>query len=221
MLFTLAAGIVNATALMACDSFVTNLTGSVTSLGLRSVATRALLVIVASFIAGAMLAFLAIETLRARTSAAFALPVLAVFAILVGIAVAGKAGAFGVFGEPLGGRETFLMLSLLALGSGLLNAAVANATANRVRVTHMTGPATDLAGNLVRAALDAGEGSRVESRWAMLRVAKLVAFVAGAAIAAQLSDRLGYDTFVVAAAIVILALGAVGPPAAVAAGERT
>ena len=104
------------------------------------------------------------------------------------------------------------MLGLLAAAMGMVNASIAAATANQVRVTHLTGPATDLAGNIVRAALGAGKGSAIEARWAMLRSAKLGSFVVGAALAVKLADDLQYDVFSLAAGILIVALGFTGAP---------
>ena len=213
LLFAFSAGMVNATGVLACDNFVTNITGSVTSLGLNGATTRALLLVVSSFIAGAMIAFLMIETCRSRTPVAFVLPILLAFTILIAVAVTGKAGMFGVFGEAQLGRETFTLLSVLALAGGLVNAAVADATKNKVRVTHVTGPATDLAGNIVRAALDAGEGSKRELGWALLRIAKLGAFAFVAALTPRLTANHGFDTFAIAAAVLVIAVGfAAGPP---------
>lgn len=212
LLFTLAAGFVNAGALLACRSVVTHITGSVTNLATDS-SGGACILIVATFIGGAMIAALVAEMLKARGVIAFALPILVSFAMLVGIGVAGGAGCFGPFGaEGEVDRRAFLMIAVLSAAMGIVNGSIANATANKVRVSHLTGPATDLAGNIVRAVLGSGERSRSELRWATLRLAKLLAFAGGAGLATRYAATLRYDLFLVAAMILVVALGLTGAP---------
>jgi uncharacterized membrane protein YoaK (UPF0700 family) len=213
MLFTLSAGFVNAGAVMACKSFATHVTGNVTSLASDASLGGHYAFVVAMFIGGAMLAVLVAETLKTKAKLAFALPVLLSFMLLVAIAIAGKAGVFGAFGGDRGvGERAFTLLGFLAAAIGMVNASVANATSNQIRVSHLTGPVTDLAGNIVRAALGAGSGTGTELRWAMLRFAKLASFAVGAGIAAKLSGTLRYDVFIAAAGILIVALGFTGAP---------
>ncbi|MBX3207336.1 MAG: DUF1275 domain-containing protein [Labilithrix sp.] len=219
-LFTLASGFVNASAVMACKNFVTHITGNVTNLAADAPRATDYIFVIASFIGGGMIAVLVGETLKAKPKAAFALPLLGSFATLVGIAIAGKTGVFGGFGiDDHDNERAFIMLGLLAAVMGMVNASIAIATDNKIRVTHLTGPATDLAGNIVRAALGAGAGHAAELRWATLRFAKLAAFAIGAGLAVKSAGRLQYDLFAVAAGILIVALGFTGAPTAVDARE--
>jgi uncharacterized membrane protein YoaK (UPF0700 family) len=222
-LFSLTAGSVNAAAFMACRTFVTHVTGTVTTFGIDAadpgLAAEYGLVF-GAFIAGAMLAVLLAETLPARRRHLMALPFMIVFAILMVVALAGQAGSFGPFGAK--NTETtgaFVLLILLAGAMGLQNAAVALATGNAIRTTHLTGPATDLAGNVVRAALGRGFGSYRESRWALLRLVKMAAFAIGAGVAARYSEALEYHVFTMPAAFVLLAVGFTFAPARVVAGS--
>jgi hypothetical protein len=215
LFFTAAAGFVNAGAVMACKSFVTHITGNVTSIAVEPPRAASYALVVAMFVGGAMFAFLVAEMLRERGSLGFVVPIIASFLMLVGIALAGKAGCFGEFGVDSDfSPRAFMMLGLLAAALGMVNAAVANATKNQLRVSHLTGPATDLAGNVVRGVLGVGAGSAVELRWAMLRFAKLACFTVGAGIAAKVSGRLQFDIFVAAAMILVVALGLAGAPRA-------
>jgi hypothetical protein len=208
-LFSLTAGYVNAGAFMACRNFVTHVTGTVTSAAMggtdASIEFQPVLILVA-FLVGAILAVLTSETLRARPRAAFAAPILFVMGMLVLTAIAGRAGAFGDFGGGSEGPSTQALVASLAVAMGSLNAAVAVATSNSIRVTHLTGPVTDLAGNLVRAVLRSGADSVREFRWAMLRTIKVLAFGTGALFAAKYASHLMYDTFVAGAAMLALAL---------------
>jgi uncharacterized membrane protein YoaK (UPF0700 family) len=216
-LFSLAAGSVNAAAFMACRSFVTHMTGTVTSLGLDATNPRLATeygLVFGAFVAGAMLAVLMVETLPAHRRELMAIPFLIVFAVLLATALAGQAGAFGPFGAA--NTETtgaFALLVLLAAAMGIQNAAVAATTNNGVRTTHLTGPATDLAASLVRAALGRGLGTAREARWALVRAVKIAAFAIGAALSAKYAAQLEYHVFAVPAALVILALGFTFAPA--------
>ncbi len=208
-LFSLTAGYVNAGAFMACRNFVTHVTGTVTSAAMSgtdaSIQFQPILILIA-FLVGAMLAVLTAETLRARSRAAFAVPIMFVMGMLLLTAIAGRAGAFGTFGGESEGPSTQALVASLAVAMGSLNAAVACATGNCIRVTHLTGPVTDLAGNVVRAVLRSGaEGSR-ELRWAILRTVKVLAFATGAFLAVKYASQLTYDTFVAGAGMLALAL---------------
>jgi uncharacterized membrane protein YoaK (UPF0700 family) len=212
-LFTLASGFINAGAAMACRSFVAHLTGNVTNLAIDASRASDYAFVIASFIGGAMLAVLVSETMRAKPKAAFALPLVISFITLVALAVVGRTGWFGAFGiDDQDDKRGFVILGLLAGVMGMVNAAVATATSNQIRVTHVTGPATDLAANFVRAFLGAGKGQLAELRWAGLRFAKLAAFAGGAGLAVKTAERLQYDLFAVAGGILILALGFTGAP---------
>lgn len=213
-LFTLSAGFVNAGAVMSCNNFVSHITGNVTNLaGAEAPLASHFILVIALFLAGAMLAMLINETLKARPKAAFAIPVVLSFLLLLSLSIAGKAGAFGVFGASTGMPPgAFTMMGLLAAAMGMVNASIATATNNQVRVTHLTGPVTDLAANIVRAVLDTGKGTRSELRWALLRFGKLVTFAIGAAIAMRLGPKLEYDVFVTAGLIMMVALGFTATP---------
>lgn len=217
--FTSAAGFVNAAALMAGSSVVSHVTGSVTQLATDPSIAAHVTAIVLAFIGGGMLSVLAREKLARSPLLAYALPLVVACVVLAGVAVGGRAGAFGHFGlENDVTGSSFPMLALLALAMGMVNASIGAATANRIRVTHMTGPATDLAGHLVRGVLAPGEKGRSELRWAALRVVSLVAFVAGAAFAGKLSHHADYGIFLVAACILLAALGLTASPAVEAEG---
>lgn len=210
-LFSLAAGTVNGGALMACRSFVTHVTGTITNLGIDAsnpgLAAEYALVF-GGFFTGAMGAVLIIETLPARRRELHAIPLLIVFGILLVVAIGGQAGHFGPFGAM--NVETpgaFALLTLLAGAMGLQNAAIAQTTRNAIRTTHLTGPTTDLAASLVRSVLGRGLGTAGEARWVLLRLVKILAFVCGAALAASRATQLKYGIFIVAAVFVILGIG--------------
>lgn len=212
ILFTFGAGIVNAGAVLASDTVVSHITGNVTNVALDASLGAALAIAVGSFLAGAMMGSFFAERFAARPIQAFVAPVAAASGLLFVVSSLGAHGAFGTFGVVSKlGAPALIMLALLASSMGLLNSGVAAATGNQVRTTHLTGPITDLGGNLVRGMLDRGQGRTTELRWAALRGSMLVMFAVGAVVAARLAVFLDYRVFFVAAGILASAATLAAP----------
>jgi uncharacterized membrane protein YoaK (UPF0700 family) len=204
-----AAGSVNAGALLACQRFVTHVTGTATRLGVDAslwpLAFDYALVL-ACFVAGAAASVLAIDRRHHRGEAPrYALPLVIVSAILAVVAISGRAGLYGPFGGSVEQPADFLLLSMLGFAMGLQNASVATSTGLAVRTTHMTGPASDLGVHLATSLFTAGEARANALRAAGLRAGKLTAFIAGGAAMVPLARTFGYLAFLVPAAIVVLA----------------
>lgn len=207
--FTAAAGFVNAAALLAGNNVVSHVTGSVTAFATQPGIAWRIAFIVASFVLGGMLAIFAQQKVSARS--AYVLPPLGAAFVLLAIGTLGHAGAFGDFGGDNDVKsEAFPMLALLAFAMGMLNAAVGAATSNRIRVTHLTGPLTDLAGHLVRG----------EYGWAALRISKLFAFIGGAALAQSLR-RFEFQIFGIGAVLVAVAVTLTAAPISLASVRST
>ncbi|MBX3192457.1 MAG: DUF1275 domain-containing protein [Labilithrix sp.] len=205
-LLAFSAGAVNAGALLACQRFVAHVTGTVTRIGVDAgdfLALDYLLVLVA-FIAGAASAILLARKVGAQKPA-YWLPLTLVSLTLVGVALAGHAGLFGVFGGTVETAHDFALLAILSFAMGMQNAAVAASTAMAVRTTHMTGPATDLA--IALAVLASGDGKERDEakRSILLRTTKLVAFVTGAVAMTLIGSRLGFLAFTIPAVTGLLA----------------
>lgn len=201
------AGSVNATAFLACQRFVTHVTGILTHAGVDEGSWGLAVDYVAvllCFVLGAMTAVLLLDGRRLRGMSALPwLPLVTVSVLLTAVSIAGQFGAFGVFGTEVESDRDFVLLSVLALAMGLQNASVGNATGSLVRTTHMTGPATDLGVALAFMLLP---GLPADTKWAakrtaILRGAKLAAFALGAVAAAVIVPHLGYLAFLMPAAI--------------------
>lgn len=209
VLFSACAGVVNGGAWVAVRSFATHVTGAVTSLGMSGAQGEVALgggLAIGAFFVGAMIAALIVDTLKTRERRAVTVSLLLGSAVLFGVAVAGRAGAFGVFGED-SGRGELVLIALLAACMGAQNAAVGLATANAIRTTHATGPLTDLAVNVVRGVLGTSRSPERELRWAILRGLKILSFAVGALAAAHYAPTLGYGIFAIAAVFSVLAVG--------------
>lgn len=209
LMLTFAAGFVNATAVLACDRFVTHVTGTVTRIGmdLGEVArVLDLLLVLLCFVAGATASGLAINRrLHAGKRPWYAVPLVCVAVLDLVVAAMGQAGWFGPFGRVLDRPGDFWLLALLSFAMGLQNGAVATSTGMLVRTTHLTGPATDLGLHLAELTFATG-AARVRARQhALLRFGKIAAFTVGAALPLVLIARLGYLVLVVPAAVTLLA----------------
>lgn len=210
LLLAFAAGGVNAGALLACQRFVSHVTGTATRIGVDAAGPWALaldyLLVLVCFIVGAMASVAALEGRHRRGKAPlFHLPLVAVATIVTAVAAAGHAGAFGAFGTSVETAGDFVLLALLSFAMGLQNATVATTTGLAVRTTHMTGPATDLGVHLATAAYVDGEARRTALRGAALRAGKLAAFVSGGAAMVPLARATGYAAFLLPAAVVLAA----------------
>ncbi len=212
MLLAGASGTVNALAFLACQQYVTHVTGTATRLGLEwphvGIAAE-YAVVVLSFVAGAMASVLALQARVIRGKRPmWATPLVVVALILVLVAALGQIGGLGPFGgEQATESPSFLMLSLLAFANGLQNAAVATTTGLAVRTTHLTGPATDVGIHLGVAWFAQGDERRAALRGAMLRGGKVFAFVGGAGLALPLAWTAGYAAFLFPAVCVLIAAG--------------
>lgn len=208
-LLAMSAGAVNAGAFVLCSRFVTHVTGTVTQLGVDSAMwelTVESLTLLLAFILGAMASVFAIQGRIARGRRPLhAAPLIAVAALLL---LAGLGGHLGLFGAMDEGEEPgFLLLCLLGFAMGLQNASVATSTASLVRTTHLTGPATDLGVHLAVAWVSGRTQERRDMlRLASLRATKLAAFWLGAMLMVPLAGNIGFLSFALPAALVLVAV---------------
>ncbi|AUX46825.1 hypothetical protein SOCE26_083340 [Sorangium cellulosum] len=209
IMLTFAAGCVNAIAMVACEHFVTHVTGTVTKLGTELADLshlREFVMALACFIGGAMASGMLINARVHRGKRPlYAAPLVVVAVTTAAVALAGHAGLLGMFGGALLDAGDFVLLSVLSFASGLQNAAVATSTGLLVRTTHLTGPATDLGIHLVEFVCAEGDVKRSAKRHALLRAGKIVAFAVGAASGVTLAHGLHFLAFLVPAAIVLVA----------------
>lgn len=210
LMFTFAAGAVNASALLACQAFVTHVTGTVTRLGIEVVHLMPFLefaLVLLCFIAGAMVSGLLING-RAHVGKRplFGVPLWLAFSVVLFTAIGGHFGLLGHFGGEVTKPADFVLLSLLSFSMGLQNAAIATSTGLLVRTTHLTGPATDLGIHLVELFYVQGEALALARRHAALRAGKIFAFAAGAAVAVPIAYRVEFLVFLLPATMMFAAI---------------
>jgi uncharacterized membrane protein YoaK (UPF0700 family) len=210
LLFTFSAGAVNASALLACQTYVTHVTGTVTRLGMEVAHLEPLLdfaLVLSCFIAGAMVSGLLINgRAHAGKQPRFGAPLWIAFALVLFTAVGGHFGLLGAFGGAVVHTADFILLSILSFAMGLQNAAIATSTGLLVRTTHLTGPATDLGIHLAELFFVKDEARLLARRHAALRAGKIAAFAAGAAVAVPLAYRLGFLVFLLPATLMLIAI---------------
>ena len=204
---TFSAGMVNTTTFLACQRFVTHVTGHLTLIGKdihQVVLMLDYVLVLLSFIAGAMLSYRLIDGRRVRGLDPWPTAPLGFVGLgLASVAVLGELGAYGPFGQTVETRGDFELLAMLAFVMGLQNASVATTTGMIVRTTHMTGPVTDFSVALaawLSPAPDAIRETALES--AKLRGAKILAFAAGCAFAALVAPRLQYAAYFIPALLI-------------------
>jgi uncharacterized membrane protein YoaK (UPF0700 family) len=208
--FAFTAGAVNAGALLACERFVSHVTGTVTRIGVdaRGVLALDYAMVLFAFIVGAMTAILIVRrltrphlsTLSQPAQPAYWLPLTLVSVLLMFVACAGALGTLGPFGGSVETAHDFVLLAILSFTMGMQNAAVAASTGMAVRTTHMTGPVTDIAVALAILISGSSEERSGARRSLVLRGTKLIAFVVGAAVMAVLCPRVAWLSFLLPAA---------------------
>jgi uncharacterized membrane protein YoaK (UPF0700 family) len=206
---TFSAGTVNATALAACQRFVTHVTGTLSRLGADFDQLWLFLeygAVLVCFVLGAMTSVVLLDGRRLRHREPWPVaPLVLVAAVLGATGALGLSGTFGPFGTTVETAGDFAMLSMLAFAMGLQNAAVATTTGMIVRTTHMTGPVTDFSVALATSLSGGPESITAAARRSVwLRGSKIVAFALGALAATVLARHLGYGAFFVPAAITLL-----------------
>lgn len=192
------AGAVNTGAFLACQRFVSHVTGTATLIGSDvgrwSLMSEYTLVLVC-FVTGAFASALVTDSRLTRSKPLWGLSMLGVVLILSGVAIAGAFGAFSEFGGSVEQTSDFALLSLLSFSMGLLNAGFARATKDGLRTTHLTGDATDVGVFAATAFGRVGDARKEAILNAALRAGKLAAFIGGAATMAELAPRFGYLAF--------------------------
>jgi uncharacterized membrane protein YoaK (UPF0700 family) len=209
MLLTGSAGMVNATAFLATERFVTHVTGTVTRIGMAAAnfwLVVDFVIVLVSFILGAMAASCVLDV-RAEhgKQPLYPLPLFSAAALIAAAGISGQLGWLGPFGGTVDQPADFVLLSILSFAMGLQNGAVATSTGMVVRTTHLTGPATDLGLGLAELIFAAGERRKQVRRNVGLRAAKIISFVLGAALAVPLSRAFQYGAFLVPAAAIAVA----------------
>lgn len=213
-LLSFLAGHVNVGGFLACERFVTHVTGFASLAGIAFfkrgiIPALAVLSVPFYFLLGVMLSAYLTESKRAHSvhGNRYAPVMGLVAALLAAAAILGYLDFFGAFGATANIRRDYIFLALLCAASGLQNAAITSASGATVRTTHLTGITTDLGLGIVRhrlGKLDAGAKER-EYKANKLRAATITSFILGSFVGAFCYEQWAYLGFLVPATLALYA----------------
>ncbi len=202
-------GAINAGGFLATGRFVSHVTGFATLFGVdltnqQVEAAFGILSVPLFFLLGAFLAGLLIDRpiyhgRKPHFDWVMGLSGLSLFFAASG----GELLQFGSFGDTIGLKQSYILLALLCLSSGLQNAAITSSSGKSVRTTHLTGLITDLGLGLSRVFTFnlKKQGLQSEVRANYLRIGSIVSFIIGSAIGSWIFIKVGYKGFALPAII--------------------
>lgn len=202
-------GCINAGGFLATGRFVSHVTGFATLFGVditnhQVEAAIGILSVPIFFLLGAFVAGLLIDRpIHQGKNPHFDWVMgLSAFCLLLA-AGGGEMLQFGSFGEVVGLKQSYLLLVLLCLASGLQNGAITSSSGRSVRTTHLTGLTTDLGLGLARLlTFDLKQKNfQTEARANYLRIGSIFAFVIGSAVGAWIFNKVGYRGFILSGLI--------------------
>ena len=203
-------GAINAGGFMATGKFVSHITGFATLFGVSLTDNQVqvafgILTVPLFFLLGAFTAGLLIDRPIYHNQKPHFDWVMGLSAICLFLAVGGgELLHFGEFGgEAIGLKDSYVLLVLLCLASGLQNGAITSSSGSSVRTTHLTGLTTDLGLGLSRVLTFKLKEDRIkkEIRANYLRAGSIASFVIGSAIGALVFLKFGYKGFILPALI--------------------
>lgn len=199
------AGCINSLGFLACNRFVSHVTGFGTQVGIslgdgKYGYALELFSAPLCFIFGAWFSGFLTVARRSRGLVArydiisFLIPI-----IMTLLMIGGLKGHFGLFGGPLSFSQDVILLSSLTFLCGMQNACFATLTKGHIRTTHLTGITTDI-GTDFALTLN-GKLSREEKHLAirrnLIRLISFSSFSTGALISAIIDSRLEYWSFLI------------------------
>lgn len=204
LLMSFLAGNINAGGYLACQRFVSHVTGFATLSGISFEKGDWLdflgtLTIPLFFLIGVMVSgYLTEKKYSKKIDGEKYSPVMGLVATLLGlVAVGGTLDLFGQFGDAANMKHDYFLLAFLCGACGLQNAAISSASGATLRTTHLTGLTTDLGLGLIRAEVHhlSEVQKKAERRANTLRILMILAFTTGSVVAAFIYNRYQYRGF--------------------------
>lgn len=211
-LLSFIAGHINAGGFLACERFVTHVTGFATLAGVALfkngiIAALAVLSVPLYFLLGVMLSgFLTERRISHRVHGNRYAPVMGLVAAMLGaVAVLGYFDYFSTFGQTVIMSQDYVFLALLCGASGLQNAAITSASGSTVRTTHLTGITTDLGLGIIRHRLGNLDTKAKEREFKAnkLRAATITSYILGSFVGAFCYVQWQYAGFIIPSALAL------------------
>lgn len=199
------AGFINSLGFLACQRFVSHVTGFGTHVGIsvgEGQFRYALELFSApiSFIFGAWFsAYLTVARKSRGETPRYDMVTLIIPIVIFVLMILGVYGHFGAFGEKLTFTQDVFLLNTLTFLCGMQNGCFATLTKGQIRTTHLTGISTDLGTDLAltfNGQLPAEE-RQLAIRRNIMRIITFSAFSVGALISALVDAKLEYWSFLV------------------------
>lgn len=208
-LLSFLAGNINTGGYLACQRFVSHVTGFATLAGVDAAFelwgdALGILSVPVFFLLGVLIsAYYVDRRVHEGKKPRYALVMGFATICLVLAGGGGVAGLWGDFGHELEITRDYAFLALLCMASGLQNAALSSSSGSTLRTTHLTGTTTDLGIGIMRWATLSKKDDRkpAEMRGNLLRIGLIVSFMFGSGIGAVLFIRYQYWGFLLPIAI--------------------
>ncbi len=220
LLMSLAAGVLNVIAFIGLGTFATHVTGFATLFGVHAAEFHfgnsvAALAVPLFFLLGAVLSGLFVEA-RVRRNKKPHYDYVMYFgaSLLIVATILGSSKGYDELQSYLQIQKNFILLSLICLSSGLLNAALSYSSHSTVRITHLTGITTDLGRSIAEIislrALKLAPTPH-ELQLVFLRSMTIAAFILGSVIGAFLFHGCAFYSLLLPAGFFVYA-GIIGRP---------
>ena len=199
------AGSLNVGGFLACQRFVTHVTGFATMFGTelaqkRDTQALGYLSVPLFFLAGAMISAVFIDRkIQAQKPPQYYLSFGILVLITGSVLAMGVTNHYGTFGAPLEFGRDYSLLALLCLASGIQNATVTSAYGSVVRTTHLTGLTTDLGIGFVRLLSSVGveKLNPREVHATFMRLSIILAFTLGSVFSGFIFTEVAYWGFLI------------------------
>lgn len=205
LLLSFLAGNINAGAYLACQRFVSHVTGFATLAGISFeqgawLDFLGMLTIPLFFLIGVMVSgYLTEKKYSNKVDGQKYSPVMGLVATLLGlVTIGGTLDLFGPFGDVASVQNHYFLLAFLCGACGLQNAAISSASGATLRTTHLTGLTTDLGLGLIRAEVHhlSDAQKHAERKANKLRILMIAAFTFGSVVAAFVFSHFKYQGFI-------------------------
>lgn len=201
------AGLINTGGFMACQRFVSHVTGFATFFGIdvgeaKYAQALGMLTVPFFFLYGSMISGHLVDIkIKQHKQPQYYMAFGLMFALILIVLVGGMYDFFGEFGETYGGTKDNVLLALLCLVCGIQNGTITSVSKSVVRTTHLTGITTDLGIGLVRlfSYKKLSEHLNDELNALKMRVGIILSFGLGSVIGTITFLRVGYLGFLVPA----------------------
>ncbi len=150
------AGLLNIGGFIACQRFVSHITGFSTFFGLEVAKARydqalGMLLVPAFFLLGAMISGQLVDIrLKLHKKPKYYISFGVIFFLILAVLLGGVLGFFGGFAETSNIIHKYLLLGLLCLACGIQNGTITSVSRSVIRTTHLTGLTTDLGIGIIR-----------------------------------------------------------------------